>query len=70
MELAKGGTPAGLIATTTFRPLAVSALQALGMGGLPLLVIDHPLGGEKPEGVLRRAHQAVEELAALLGVAR
>jgi hypothetical protein len=70
VELAKGGTPAGLIATATFQPLAVSELQALGMGGLPLLVIDHPLGGEKPEGVLRRAHQAVEELAALLGVAR
>ena len=32
MELAKGGTPAGLIATTTFQPLAVSELQALGMG--------------------------------------
>ncbi|MBI2155218.1 MAG: hypothetical protein HYV92_02575 [Candidatus Rokubacteria bacterium] len=70
MELAKGGTPAGLIATATFQPLAVSELQALGMGGLPLLVIDHPLGGEKPEGVLRRAHQAVEELAALLGASR
>lgn len=67
MELAKGGTPTGLIATTTFQPLAVSQLQALGMGGLPLLVIEHPLGGEQPEGVLRRAHQAVEELTALIG---
>ena len=70
MELAKGGTPVGLIATAAFQPLAVGGLQAIGMGGLPLLVIDHPLGGEKPEGVLRRAHQAVEELAALIGVSR
>ena len=70
MELAKGGTPAGLIATVTFQPLAVSQLQALGLGGLPLIVIDHPLGGERPEGVLRRAHQAVEGLAALVGVSR
>ncbi len=70
MELAKGGTPAGLIATGAFQPLAVSELQALGLGGLPLIVIDHPLGGEKPEGVLRRAYQAVEQLAALLGVSR
>ena len=68
MELAKGGTPAGLIATVAFQPLAVSELGARGLGGLPLIVIDHPLGGEKPEGVLRRAHQAVEELVALLGV--
>jgi len=70
VELAKGGTPAGLIATATFQPLAVSELQALGFGGLPLIVIDHPLGGERPEGVLRRAHQAVAELAALLGLSR
>ncbi len=70
MELAKAGTPAGLIATSAFQPLAVSELRALGVAGLPLLVIDHPLGGEKREGVLRRAHQAVEELAALIGASR
>lgn len=70
MELARRGTPAGLIATVAFQPLAVSELQALGLTGLPLIVIDHPLGGEKPEGVRRRAHQAVEELAVLIGVSR
>ncbi len=68
MELAKGGTPAGLIATTTFEPLAAAELRARGIGGLPLLVIDHPLGGEKPDVVLRRAQQAVRELVALIGV--
>ena len=66
MELAKGGTPAGLIATTVFRGLAIGELEALGVSGLPLLVIDHPLGGEKPEGVARRARQAFEQLATLL----
>jgi len=55
-----------LIATTAFQGLAVSELAALGVSGLPLLVIDHPLGGEKPEGVSRRARQAVEQLASLL----
>jgi len=59
-----------LIATVAFQPLAVSELQALGLGGLPLIVIDHPLGGEKAPGVLWRAHQAVEGLAALLGGSR
>ena len=29
--------------------------------------VQHPLGGEKPEGVSRRAAQAVEQLASLLG---
>jgi hypothetical protein len=66
VELAKGGTPAGLISTTVFQRLAVSEMAALGVAGLPLLVIEHPLGGEKPEGVSRRAHQAFEQLMSLL----
>jgi hypothetical protein len=37
--------------------------------GFPLLVVEHPLGGEQPESVTRRAHQAVEQLVALLGSA-
>jgi hypothetical protein len=64
--VARGGIPAGLIATTVFRTLAVSEMASLGVNGLPLLVIDHPLGGEKPEGVSQRAQQAVEQLARLL----
>ena len=43
--------------------LEMAALGAV----LPLLVIQHPLGGEKPESVSRRALQAVEQLASLLG---
>ena len=61
------GTPAGLISTTVFQRLALAEMTALGATGLPLLVIDHPLGGEKPEAVSRRALQAVEQLASLLG---
>ena len=65
--MAKRGTPAGLIATVVFQNLAVSEMAALGATGLPLLVIQHPLGGEKPESVSRRAVQAVEQLVSLLG---
>ncbi|HEU4368137.1 MAG TPA: hypothetical protein VFV05_07930 [Methylomirabilota bacterium] len=36
------------------------------MSGLPLLVIQHPLGGERPDAVARRAHQALEQLASLI----
>jgi len=36
------------------------------VSGLPLLVIQHPLGGERPDSVARRAHQAFEQLAALI----
>ena len=49
-----------------FQKLALAEMGALGVTGLPLLVIDHPLGGEKPESVSRRARQAIEQLAGLL----
>ena len=52
-----------------FQNLAVSEMAALGATGLPLIVIQHPLGGEKPLAVSRRALQAVEQLASLLGSA-
>ena len=65
--MAKRGTPSGLIATVVFQNLAVSEMAALGATGLPLLVIQHPLGGKKPESVSRRAVQAVEQLVSLLG---
>ena len=67
MELARAGTPAGLITTTVFQRLALGEMAALGATGLPLLVIQHPLGGEPPEGVSRRVEQAVEQLGAMLG---
>ena len=65
--MAKRGTPAGLIGTNVFQGLAVSEMASLGAIALAFLVIQHPLGGEKPEAVSRRAVQAMEQLASLLG---
>jgi len=50
-----------------FQGLAVSELAALGVTGLPFLIIQHPLGGERPDAVSHRAHQAIDQLAGLLG---
>ena len=65
--MAKQGTPAGLIGTTAFQGLAVSEMSAQGVSALPLLVVEHPLGGERPESITRRAQQAFEQLNALIG---
>ncbi|HXG17109.1 MAG TPA: hypothetical protein VNK50_12735 [Calidithermus sp.] len=65
--MARAGTAAGLIATTAFQALAVQQLAARGVRGLPLLVVEHPLGGERPEAVARRAEQAAEQLGSLMG---
>ena len=56
-----------MITTTVFQRLALGEMAALGATGLPLLVIQHPLGGEAPEGVSRRVAQAVEQIGAMLG---
>jgi hypothetical protein len=56
-----------LIGTTVFQRLAVGEMNSLGITGMPLLLVDHPLGGERPEGVSRRAVQAVEQLTGLIG---
>jgi hypothetical protein len=53
-----------------FERLARGEMAALGAAALPVLVVDHPLGGEPPEGVSRRARQAAEQLARLLTDAR
>jgi hypothetical protein len=64
--LAKAGTPSAVIGTTVFQGLAHSEVRALGISGLPLVTIEHPLGGERSEGISRRARQAVDQLTHLL----
>ena len=53
-----------------FQGLAQSELRALGVSGLPMVTIEHPLGGERSEGVTRRARQAVDQIARLLSGAQ
>src|SRR5262249_6170679 len=43
-------------------------MQALGVS-LPMIAVEHPLGGERPDGGARRARQAVKQIRALLGKA-
>ena len=50
-----------------FQRLAVGEMGSLGITGMPLLLVEHPLGGERPEGVARRAVQAMEQLVGLIG---
>jgi hypothetical protein len=52
-----------------FQKLARAEMTALGAMGLPLLVVQHPLGGEPPEGVSLRVADAIDQLTALLGKA-
>ena len=56
-----------MITTTAFRTLADNERHAKGVPDLPLIMIDHPLGGETLDGVARRADQAARAIAEALG---
>jgi hypothetical protein len=67
VTLERAGTPAVVVTTTAFEALAHHEAHTLGMEDLPLLVIDHPLGGEPPDRVAAKAARAVSQLLARLG---
>ncbi len=46
--------------------MARNLIESLGMPGLPLIVIPHPLGGLKPEEVKQKADIVVKEIISLL----
>jgi hypothetical protein len=62
VTLERAGTPAIVVTTAAFEPLAHHEAHTLGMEDLPILVIDHPLGGEPADRVAAKAAQAVAQL--------
>jgi hypothetical protein len=62
VTLQRAGTPAVVVTTTAFETLAHHEAHTLGMESLPLLVVDHPLGGEPPERIEARAARAASLL--------
>jgi hypothetical protein len=54
------------VTTNAFEGLARHEAHTLGMEALPLLVVQHPLGGEPAERIAERAAAAVAQLAARL----
>jgi hypothetical protein len=67
VTLQRAGTPAVVVTTTAFEALAHHEAYTLGMGDLPLLVVDHPLGGEPAERIETRAARATSQLLTRLG---
>lgn len=62
IDLEKKGTPVATINSDEFVKLGQSEAQSLGMPGLPLVTVTHPMGDlEEPE-VLARAESAIEEI--------
>lgn len=55
-----------MICTDEFAPLGRAESQALGMGGIPIATIPHPLAGIEPEEVKRKANSVAEEVIHIL----
>ena len=55
-----------MICSDEFAPLGRAESQNLGMGGVPIAVIPHPLAGNKPDVVARKAAAVADEVIAIL----
>ncbi len=65
-ELRKRGLTTAVVCSGTFLKLGQAQARVFGVPDLPLLVIQHPLGGQALDGVKARADVAVAEFVKLL----
>lgn len=55
-----------MICSDEFEPLGRAESQTLGMPGIPIATLPHPLAGNKPATVREKAHNLIEEVVRLL----
>ena len=65
-ELRKRGLRTGVICSTPFEKLGQAQAKVFGAPDLPLVMIQHPLGGIQLEEVRARAQQALPKVLALI----
>jgi hypothetical protein len=66
IDLEQRGTPTATINSNEFVKLGQSEARSLGMAGLPIAVVEHPMGDIAEEIVHQRARDAVEEIVYVL----
>lgn len=65
-ELRKRGLRTGVICSTPFEKLGQAQAKVFGAPDLPLVMIQHPLGGVQIDEVRARARQALPKVLALI----
>ena len=65
-ELRKRGLTTAVICSTPFEKLGRAQARVFGVPDLPLVMIEHPLGGLAMDDVRARAAQAAPQVVALL----
>lgn len=64
MELEKRNLPTVTIVGETFRMIADYESEGLGLPGLPLAIVEYPMGGVPTEEAVARAHRAFDQIVA------
>lgn len=65
-ELRKRGLRTAVVCSTPFERLGQAQARVFGAPDMPLLMIQHPLGGIRPDEVHARAEQALPKVLALI----
>ena len=60
------GVPTVMICTDEFHQLGRHDAESLGMPALPIALVPHPLGGQKPEHIQEKAEKALEQVVKML----
>ena len=66
MELEKRGTPVATICSSEFGALGRVEAESLGVPGLPIVVVPHPMGGIGAQEVRQKAKEAIDDLIHVL----
>lgn len=62
----KAGVPTATFCSSEFSALGANERTALGMPGLPIVVVAHPVGGIAPEEARALGNDAVDEVRRIL----
>jgi hypothetical protein len=65
VEVEKRGVPTVMVCTDEFSQLGHNEAESLGFPYLPIALVSHPLGGQKPHQILKKAEKSIAQVIAI-----
>jgi hypothetical protein len=56
------GVPTVMVCTDEFSQLGRNEAESLGLPYLPIVLVPHPLGGQKQDQILEKAKKSIEQV--------
>jgi hypothetical protein len=60
------GIPTVMFCTDEFSLLGRNEAESLGMPALPIALVPHPLGGQRPDAIIEKADKALNQVVNIL----